>query len=195
MIAFARTDTSLLARWWWTVDRVTIAALMLLILIGAILTLAASPTVAERVGLPPYHFVMRQAVFLIPAIAVMVGVSLMPPLWVRRMAVVAFLLFLVMLALTLVVGSEIKGARRWIDIAGFSVQPSEFIRPTFAVVAALVVCRTPHQSGFSRQPPFHGVVRGRGRPAGAAARLRHDPDGGCQCGASNSSWRACPGCG
>lgn len=148
MIAFARTDTSVLARWWWTVDRVTIAALMLLILIGAILTLAASPTVAERVGLPPYHFVMRQAVFLVPAIVAMVGVSLMPPLWVRRAAVVAFLFFLLLLALTLVAGSEIKGARRWIDIAGFSVQPSEFIRPTFAVVAAWLFAEHRTNPGF-----------------------------------------------
>lgn len=136
MTTFARTDTSILGRWWWTVDRWTLAALTALIGIGALLTLAASPAVAERIGLQSFHFVYRQFAFLPLALAVVISVSLLSPRAVRRLAVIVFLVSLMLLALTLIAGPEIKGARRWLVVAGLSVQPSEFVKPAFAVVAA-----------------------------------------------------------
>ncbi len=136
MVAIARTDTSVLGRWWWTVDRWTLVSLLLLATFGMILTIAASPAVAERLGLDPLYFVRRHALLLPPALAAMVAISLLTPRQARRLAVVAFAGALALLAATLVVGTEIKGARRWITLFGFSLQPSEFIKPTFAVVAA-----------------------------------------------------------
>src|SRR3546814_649863 len=135
-MAIARTDTSVLGRWWWTVDRWTLLALFTLSGIGMVLIVTASPAVAERIGISPMYFVGHQALVLGPSLMTMIVVSLLPPRQVRRLAVAVFLGSLALLALTLVVGDEIKGARRWISLAGLSLQPSEFVKPAFAVVAA-----------------------------------------------------------
>lgn len=136
MIAFARTDTSLVARWWWTVDRVTLLLILLLILAGIVLTMSASPAVANRIGAPTYHFVIRQAIFVIPAILAMVGLSLLTPEQVRSVGAMGFGLFFVLLALVPVAGTEIKGARQWIGVGPIALQPSEFIRPFFCIIVA-----------------------------------------------------------
>jgi cell division protein FtsW len=136
MSAFARTDTSILGRWWWTVDRWSMAAIALLIGAGMVLTLAASPPVADRLGYESFHFVRRQFAYLPVAVLVLFAISLMSPRGVRRFAIAGFAVALAMLAATFLVGTEIKGARRWISPVGLSIQPSEFIKPTFAVVAA-----------------------------------------------------------
>jgi cell division protein FtsW len=133
---FARIDQSPVARWWWTVDRWSLAALGVLMAFGIVLSLAASPAVAERIGYDALHFVRRHAAVLPIAAAVMFAVSLQTPRTIRRIAVIGFVLALLLLAATFVVGVEIKGARRWINFPGLAVQPSEFIKPTFAVVAA-----------------------------------------------------------
>ena len=148
MIGPARTDTSLVGRWWWTVDRWSLAALGLLLAAGALLVMAASPAVAERIGLDAFHFVRRQGVYLVPAIVVMIGISLMTPLNIRRLAVVGFVLVLALMVATLVCGHEVKGARRWLSIAGFVLQPSEFIKPFFAVVAAWMFAEHQRGQGF-----------------------------------------------
>ena len=75
----SRAQRTALANWWWTVDRWLLVALTILIVAGMILTMAASPPVAERIGLPTFHFVNRQALALVPAVAVMIGVSLPHP--------------------------------------------------------------------------------------------------------------------
>jgi cell division protein FtsW len=136
MSTLARTDTSLFGRWWWTVDRWMLAAIMAVAAIGALLTLAASPAVAERIGFDQYHFVRRQFIFLPVSMVIMVLVSLMRPRGIRRLAVACAVFALVGMLATLVVGEEIKGATRWIYIAGISLQPSEFLKPAFAVIAA-----------------------------------------------------------
>jgi len=133
---FSRTDERPIARWWWTVDRVLLGAVLALILGGLVLSLAASPPVAQRLGLDYFHFVKRHAMFVIPAIALMIGVSMMDPRQIRRSALVVFLVGIVLMILTLWVGPEVKGARRWISIAGFALQPSEFVKPAFVVLVA-----------------------------------------------------------
>ena len=132
---FARIDQSLVARWWWTVDRWSLAALGMLIGFGVVMSLAASPPVAERIGYDGLHFVRRHLAMLPLALGLMFAVSLQPPRTIRRIAVIGFGISLVLLALTFI-GIEIKGARRWINFPGLSLQPSEFVKPTFAVVAA-----------------------------------------------------------
>src|SRR3546814_20474657 len=138
MSVIARTDTSILGRWWWTVERWTLGALFLLVLAGVLLILAASPSVAERIGLDPYHFVQRQFMIMPVALAVMIGVSLLSPLQIRRISVLGFAATLVLLAVVPLAGHEIKGATRWVSVAGVSMQPSEFAKPFFAVVTASI---------------------------------------------------------
>ncbi len=136
MTTLARTDKSLFGRWWWTVDRWMLSAIISIAAIGALLTLAASPAVAERIGFDTFHFVRRQFVFLPVSLVLMVLVSLMTPRGIRRLAVGCAGFALIGMLATLMVGAEIKGASRWIHLFGFSLQPSEFIKPAFAIIAA-----------------------------------------------------------
>src|SRR5439155_12801956 len=145
---FARIDQSPMARWWWTVDRWSLTALGLLVGFGLLLSLAASPSVAERIGYDGLHFVGRQLAMLPLAMGLMFAVSLQPPRTIRRIAVIGFAVALVLLSLAFIVGAEIKGARRWINLPGLSVQPSEFIKPTFAVVAAWLFSEQRLRPGF-----------------------------------------------
>jgi len=136
MTIHPRTDTSLFGRWWWTVDRWVLTAIVAIAAIGALLTLAASPAVAKNLHFDTYHFVRRQFVFLPVSLIVMVLVSLMTPRGIRRLAVGCAGAALIGMIATLFVGAEIKGASRWLHIAEFSLQPSEFVKPAFAVIAA-----------------------------------------------------------
>jgi cell division protein FtsW len=136
MPSLSRADTSLLGRWWWTVDRWTLLAIAALIFFGYVMMLAASPAVAERIHTARDIFILKQVVFLAVAGLVVVGVSLLSPRGVRRLALAGCALALVLTALTLIAGTEIKGARRWISLPFMSLQPSEFLKPCFAVVAA-----------------------------------------------------------
>jgi len=136
MSTFTRTDTSIISRWWWTIDRLTLVAVIVIAALGAILVLAASPAVAQRIGLDSFHFVRRQFIFLPMALAVMIGISLLTPRGVRRLALLVFVGAILAMIAVLLFGAETKGATRWLSIAGFSLQPSEFIKPSFAVVAA-----------------------------------------------------------
>ena len=149
MPTLSRADTSVLGRWWWTVDRWTLLAITALIGFGYIMMLAASPAVAERIGQARDVFILKQVFFLAVAGLVVVAVSLLSPRGVRRVALVGGAVALLLTALTLVIGMQIKGAQRWIELPGFSVQPSEFLKPCFAVVAAWLVAddqrgRLPH---------------------------------------------------
>lgn len=149
MIHFARTNTSPLSQWWWTVDRWLLGALSLIIAIGIILSFAASPSVAETIGQTTYFFVKRQLILLPFACAIMVGISMLSPRQIKVFAIGLFGITLFLLLLTLFAGIEIKGARRWIWI-GFSLQPSEFIKPSLAVVAAWLFSeqrKRPHFKG------------------------------------------------
>jgi cell division protein FtsW len=152
MPGWSRADDSLLGRWWWTVDRWTLGAICVLIGFGYIMMLAASPAVAERIGQSRDLFILKQVVFLALAGMTVVGVSLLTPRDVRRLAIAGCIIALGLTAATLVVGMEIKGARRWISLPGMSVQPSEFLKPCFAVTAAWLI-----QQG-RRSPRFPGMA-------------------------------------
>jgi cell division protein FtsW len=128
----SRAERSALANWWWTIDRWILAAVGALMVLGLVLTMAGSPPVAERLGLSTFHFVHRQVLFLIPAVATLVATSFLSPRQVRRVALFVFLLSMVLIIVALLHGHEIKGSRRWI----FGVQPSEFLKPAFAVLVA-----------------------------------------------------------
>jgi cell division protein FtsW len=145
---FARIDQSPVARWWWTVDRWSLGALALLIGFGTVMSMAASPAVAERLGYAPLHFAERHLVMVPLALAIMLGVSLLPPRMVRRVALIGFAVALIGVAMTFVIGAEIKGARRWINLPGLSLQPSEFVKPTFTIVAAWLFAEQKQRPGF-----------------------------------------------
>ncbi len=132
----ARAQRTAFSEWWWTVDRLTLAALVALMLGGIVLCLAASPPVAARIGLDPFHFVDRQVLFLIPAAAVLFATSFLSPREVRQVSLIVFVVSLVLVAATPHFGPEIKGARRWLVILGINIQPSEFLKPAFVILIA-----------------------------------------------------------
>jgi len=132
----SRAQPTPLSEWWRTVDRLTLAALGALMLGGIVLCLAASPPVAARIGLDPFHFVDRQVLFLIPAAAVLIATSFLSPRDIRKLALVVFVASLVLVAATPFFGPEIKGARRWLIILGVNIQPSEFLKPAFVILIA-----------------------------------------------------------
>ena len=138
---FARTDHSVIGRWWWTIDRWTLVALAVLIGMGTLLVTAASPPVAERIHLPTFYFVQHHAIMLVPCIALMFGVSLLNPKGVRLVGLVMFAGFFLLTIATLFMGVEIKGATRWVSLGPLSLQPSEFVKPAFAVVSAWLFSR------------------------------------------------------
>jgi cell division protein FtsW len=132
----SRAERTPFSEWWWTVDRLMLGAVFALMLGGIILSLAASPPVAARLGLEPFYFVNRHVLYLLPAIAVMLVTSFLSLRMIRRISLVLFAVAVVLLAATLFFGAEIKGARRWIVLAGVNIQPSEFVKPTFAILIA-----------------------------------------------------------
>ncbi len=128
----SRAHRSPLSDWAWTIDRWLVVAFAMLIIAGLVFSMAGSPPVAERLHLATFHFVNRQALFLLPALCVMFGVSLLSPRHVRRVALVLFVASLSLVVATLFFGQEVKGARRWI----FGIQPSEFLKPAFVILVA-----------------------------------------------------------
>jgi cell division protein FtsW len=132
----SRLERTPFAAWWWTIDRLLLAALLALMLGGIVLSLAASPPVASRLGLEPFYFVSRHVLYLIPALAVLLGTSFLPPRYVRRLALIVFAVSVLMVLATLHFGAEVKGARRWIVLLGVNIQPSEFLKPAFVILIA-----------------------------------------------------------
>lgn len=148
MIALTRTDESVIGRWWWTVDRWLLALIGALVMCGIVLIQAASPAVAEAHGMNKFHFVQYHLILLVPALSGMIWLSLQP---LRRIRLLAFALFptaLLGVVLTLIFGAETKGATRWLQLPGLSLQPSEFLKPSFVIVAAWLFARQCERRGF-----------------------------------------------
>ena len=132
-----RDGEPILPKWWRTLDKWALSCILMLFGVGMLLGLAASPPLAEKNGFEPFHYVQRQAVFGGLAMIVMMLTSMMSPTMVRRLAVVGFIGAFVALALLPVFGTDFgKGATRWYSLGFASVQPSEFLKPGFVVVAA-----------------------------------------------------------
>lgn len=132
----SRAERTLVGDWWWTVDRLLLTALVILMVAGLVFLMAGGPPVAERLGLPTFHFVNRQVVYLVPALAILVAVSFLSLRHVRRLALLLYLVGMGLVVLALKFGPEIKGAHRWISLSGIGVQPSEFVKPAFVILAA-----------------------------------------------------------
>ncbi len=170
--AFSRTDRSMLSHWWWTVDRWTVAAIIVIVATGAILALAASPPVAQRLGLDTFYFAHRQFIVLPIALILMFSVSLLNREGVRLLALVCFGLSVLLMIYTMFSGVEIKGATRWIFIAGNSLQPSEFVKPSFAIVTAWMF------AAWRLREDFPGYMVAVGLYLAVAALLLMQPDVG-----------------
>lgn len=172
MFAISRLSKSRIANWWWTVDKITLSLVLILIFIGAFLVFSASPSVARRIGYADYHFIKRQIVFIFVSLFIIVALSMQRLKTIRRIAIVGYVLTLCLMVLTLFMGYETKGASRWIRVLGFSLQPSEFIKPTFVVVSAWLL------DGSKKFEEFPGGILSAGLFALTAGMLLMQPDVG-----------------
>ncbi len=124
--AFARTDRSWLGLWWWTTDRLLLGATALLIGLGVMLSFGSSPAAAARIGLSdPFHFAVRQCIYGAIAAVILVMVSALSPKGVRRLALFTYVIAIVIMMALPIVGHSAKGAARWLQLGGFTLQPSE----------------------------------------------------------------------
>ena len=132
----SRAERSAFGDWWWTVDRLLLAGLAILMLAGLVFLMAGGPPVAERLGLSTFHFVNRQVMFLVPALFIMIPVSFLSLRHLRRLALLVYAIGMALILLAFQYGPEIKGAHRWIMIGPLGLQPSEFVKPAFVVLSA-----------------------------------------------------------
>jgi cell division protein FtsW len=132
----SRAERTYLGEWLWTVDRLLLAGLAALMVAGIVALMGGGPPVAERLGLPTFHFVNRQVLYLVPAVMILVAVSFLSLRHVRRLALLVYAAGVVLCVLAINFGPEIKGAHRWIAIGSFGIQPSEFVKPAFVIIAA-----------------------------------------------------------
>jgi cell division protein FtsW len=139
-MSFSRADRSSFSDWWWTVDRLALVAMLGLIGIGLMLAFAASPAAS---GGPftagNFHYAAKQVAFAAIAACILGGASLLSPAQVKLVATVTFVLALLGSALVLFTGAEVLGARRWLELGWMTLQPSEFLKPGFAVLAAAIL--------------------------------------------------------
>ena len=136
--AFSRNDQSLIARWFWTVDRGLLGAALALMGLGVSLSFASSPAaiLADESITDPFHYSWRMIVFAGVGLTIMLTTSLMSPRGVRRIAVLALFGAIVVMAALPFIGDTVKGAARWVNLGPFSLQPSEFAKPGLIVFAA-----------------------------------------------------------
>lgn len=145
---FSRAERSFLGNWWWTIDRPLLSATLALMLLGIAMVMAASPAVAERINVDSMHFVLRHLVFLVIAFILLIGCSMLSVQQVWRIGTLAMIGGIVALLAVLAIGIEIKGAQRWISLGPLSLQPSEFIKPAFAITAGWFLAMQKEKQAF-----------------------------------------------
>ncbi len=157
---FPRTDRSLLGTWWWTVDRVLLAGVLVLVFVGLLIVLAASPPVGVLRHKDPHHFIVRHLAFTVPAVLLLFACSLLAPLGVLRMAKGLAALGVLLMVLAVLDGPEINGAHRWVRIGGLQLQPSEFVKPALVVLTAWLASTRPWYTAGAWSLALASVVVG-----------------------------------
>ena len=149
--AFSRSDQTRFGLWWWTTDRILLGATVALILLGVLLQFGTSPAAAQRLGIAwPFHFAVRQCIFGAGGAAILIATSLLSPQGVRRVAFFIYLAAVAAMCALPILGHAAKGATRWVEIAGFTLQPSEFMKPALVVLMAWMFAEEPRRG--ARRP-------------------------------------------
>ena len=172
-VAAGRIEHSVVGDWWHTVDRWSLGAVLVLFALGLVLGLAASPPLAHKNDLWTYHYVVRQAVFVVMALGLITMISMFSTTMIRRLGMALFLGALVATMALPWLGTDFgKGATRWYSLGFFSLQPSEFLKPGFVLVSAWLMA-----GSFERFGPPGRTLSGIAA-IGIAAMLALQPDFG-----------------
>ena len=135
--AFARSDRTPVGVWWWTIDRWMLGAVGVLIILGVLMSFAASPSAAARMNVgDPFHFAVRQCVFAAAGAVILVSTSMLDTKGVRRAAFFIYIAAIAIMMILPFIGHSAKGATRWMEFAGFTLQPSEFMKPALIILVS-----------------------------------------------------------
>ena len=135
--AFARSDRTPVGVWWWTIDRWMLGAVGVLIILGVLMSFAASPSAAARMNIgDPFHFAVRQCVFAAAGSVILISSSMLDTKGVRRAAFFIYIAAIAIMMILPIIGHNAKGATRWIEFAGFTLQPSEFMKPALIILVS-----------------------------------------------------------
>ncbi|PAL23249.1 FtsW/RodA/SpoVE family cell cycle protein [Sphingopyxis sp. GW247-27LB] len=153
----SRADRTPLGLWFWEIDRVLLLLVSMLIAIGLVAVAAASPVAAQKLStttasLDPLYYFYRQLMWVIVGVPVMLAISMLPKAQARRFAIYGTLTFLALLFLVPLIGASVNGAQRWIGSGMFRLQPSEFLKPFFAVSLAWVLSLRLHDQSLPVVP-------------------------------------------
>jgi len=171
--AFSRTDTSRFGVWWWTVDHWLLGATLALIVLGVLFCFGSSPAAASRLHITfPFYFALRQSIFAAAGVGVVLTVSMLSPKMVKRSAFFIYLAAITLMIALFFLGHAAKGATRWVEIGGFTLQPSEFMKPALIVLVAWMFSEAQKGEGVP------GVSIAFGLYAVAVALLLVEPDVG-----------------
>ncbi|MGB3721528.1 MAG: putative peptidoglycan glycosyltransferase FtsW [Pacificimonas sp.] len=144
MTLFGRGDRSIWGRWYWTIDRPLLGMILVLIGAGLVAVAAASPAASQRLSGADFRygdlfFLKRQVMWVMIGLPLLIGTSMLPKVWVKRLAIVGTIGGIVAMGLLPLIGSERNGAVRWLDFGGVGFQPSEFLKPMFVVASAWIL--------------------------------------------------------
>jgi cell division protein FtsW len=129
-------------KWFNSVDNKFFTAILMLMVCGFIMTMAASPAVAERLSVKPFHFIEKQLIYLCIGLMLIIIMSALNEQAVKRIITIGFIFVVILLVTVLFAGDSTKGAKRWLNIYGFSLQPSEFLKPFYSCIVAMILART-----------------------------------------------------
>lgn len=134
---FSRLDRSRMGVWWWTTDHILLGLTAALMMLGVLLQFGTSPAAAQRLGIAwPFHFAVRQCIFAAGGAVILISSAMLTPKGVRRTAFIVYILAVLAMCALPLMGHAAKGATRWVEISGFTLQPSEFMKPALVVLIA-----------------------------------------------------------
>lgn len=163
MVSLSRQSRSAVSKWLWTIDKVTLFVSLALLAIGLILDITGSPAVARRLGYDEYHFVRKQVIYVLASVVTIFVLSTFKLKTIRRLSIIGFVAVFALMMITPFFGIENKGARRWLNVLGFSLQASEFMKPILIIVTAwLLDCGKKYEyfQGMAISIGLFGAVAG-----------------------------------
>jgi len=146
---FDRLKINFLKKWWLSIDSTLFLLVFLIIALGNIFTAVASPVVANRIGATSDIFIIKNIIFSLVGAIIIITLSLLNKDQIKVVSIVGINLLLILMVLVLIFGSTNKGAKRWIYIGGFSLQPSEIIKPFFIVTVSYILTRFKKEENFN----------------------------------------------
>jgi cell division protein FtsW len=136
---FDRRHLNLVKKWWLDIDKVNFVIVLGIIIFGLMMTASSGSAIAKRINVDKFFFLKKQMFFAMVAMCLLIVISFLDQERIRLLALFGLTTSIALLMLVLVFGTEAKGAKRWISLFGFTLQPSEFTKTFFVVFNAFLL--------------------------------------------------------